>query len=404
MDAPGRAARGKRELKMRVLFLVTKADLGGAQVHVLDLLRGFRNVLDMVVGVGEEGYFTDGVRRLGVPFQVIPNLVHPIEPSKDVRALVDVARLIRQSRADIVHTHTSKAGLIGRLAARAVGVPCIFTAHTWCFTEGISKKQQMIGIPAERIAGMCSAAIINVSRANHDIAMRHRISNSRKMLTIWNGIPDTDWRAQPASPGIPLIAMVARLVEQKDQRTLLRALALMDCKARVLLAGDGPNLESLEIEALRLGVRDRVEFLGRRLDVERILAGAHIFALPSKWEGFPLSILEAMRAGLPVVASDVGGVSEAVEDGRTGYLVRRGDVQMLAQKLSALAGDPALRRRMGNLGRQRYEEQFTLKIMLQRTMAVYQTAAPRAAAAIPEIQAAALPVSTSQMSKLRSGR
>ena len=108
---------------MRVLYLVTRADLGGAQVHVLDLLRGFQHTLDMVVATGEEGYFTEAVRRMGVPCEIVPNLVHPIRPMRDIRALLEVARLIRRYRASLVHTHTSKAGWIGRLAARAAGGP-----------------------------------------------------------------------------------------------------------------------------------------------------------------------------------------------------------------------------------------------------------------------------------------
>jgi len=115
---------------MRILYLVTRADLGGAQVHILDLLHGFRNRLEPVVAVGEEGYFTEAVRALGVDCHIIPRLVHPISPRKDVQAILEVTRLIRAVRPDVVHAHTSKAGVIGRLAARAVAVPSVFTAHT----------------------------------------------------------------------------------------------------------------------------------------------------------------------------------------------------------------------------------------------------------------------------------
>src|SRR5690349_7161388 len=106
---------------MRILYLVTKADLGGAQVHILDLLRGFKDALDPVVATGENGYFTDAVAQLGIRCHVVPNLVHPISPVKDCRAVLDIAALIRAVQPDLVHTHTSKAGVIGRLAARAVG-------------------------------------------------------------------------------------------------------------------------------------------------------------------------------------------------------------------------------------------------------------------------------------------
>jgi glycosyltransferase involved in cell wall biosynthesis len=359
---------------MRVLYLVTKADLGGAQMHILDLLRGFRNALEPVVAVGEEGYFTEAVRKLWIPCHIVPHLVHVLDPIKDCRALVEVARLIRSLQANVVHAHTSKAGVVGRIAARAAGVPSIFTAHTWCFTEGTSWKWRVAGIPAERLAGRLCSAIINVSEANRDLAVRHRISDQNRMLTIWNGIPDTSHRARPDASGAPRIVMVARCAEQKDHSVLLRAIAGVERSARASFVGDGPLLGRLKAEAAQLGVADRVEFLGERSDIPEILAQSHLFALATKWEGFPLSILEAMRAGLPIVASNVGGVPEAVVEGKTGYVVERGDVGAFRDRLQALITDSTLRRRMGTAGRRRYETTFTLDHMLRKTMAVYQMA------------------------------
>ncbi len=362
---------------MRILYLVTRADLGGAQVHILDLLHGFRNVLEPVVAVGEAGYFTDALQKFGVTYYVLPNLVHAIHPLKDAKALFEVAHLIRAVQPNVVHAHTSKAGVIGRLAALAAGVPSVYTAHTWCFAEGTSWKWRIGGIPVERLAGIFSSAIINVSDANRKIALQRGISDSRRMVTIWNGIPDTICHARPDAAGVPTIVMVARCVPQKDQSLLLRAFAKIERPAKVVFVGDGPTLPSLTAEAERLMIRDQVEFLGRRFDIAEILARAQIFALPSHWEGFPLSILEAMRGGLPVVASDVGGVSEALLDGETGFLTDRGDVDQFSARLSTLLDDPALRRRMGDAGRKRYQANFTLEHMLKKTLAVYQMAALR---------------------------
>jgi glycosyltransferase involved in cell wall biosynthesis len=359
---------------MRILYLVTRADLGGAQMHVLDLLRGFENTVQPVVGVGEEGYFTAAVRKLGVPCYIVKGLVHPIAPLKDARAVLETSRLIRHVRADLVHAHTSKAGVIGRVAAKAAGVPSVFTAHTWCFAEGTSWKWRLAGLPAERLAAVLGTAIINVSEANRDLALWNRVCGSKRMVTIHNGICDTRHRARPDSPGVPSIVMVARCAKQKDHSLVLRALSRLDHPAKVQFAGDGPLLPALKAEAERLRIADKVEFLGERPDIAKILAGAHIFALASKWEGFPLSILEAMRAGLPVVASQVGGVSEAVVDGDTGFLVECGDADGFRRRLAALLSDPRLRRRMGEQGRLHYEERFTLTRMLDQTYAVYQGA------------------------------
>jgi len=359
---------------MRILYLVTKADLGGAQVHILDLLRGFQNTLEPVVAAGEEGYFTEAVSKLGIPYHIVPHLVHALDPINDCRALLEIARLIRSVQAEVVHAHTSKAGVVGRFAARVAGVPSIFTAHTWCFAEGTSWKWRVAGIPAERLAGRLCSAIINVSEANRDLAVRHRVSDQNRMLTIWNGIPDTSHRARPDASGVPRIVMVARCAEQKDHSLMLRAIAGVERPARHSFVGDGPLLRSLKAEADQVGVADRVEFLGNRSDIPEILAQSHVFVLATKWEGFPLSILEAMRAGLPVIASNVGGVPEAVMEGKTGYVVDRGDADTFRDRLLALIADSALRRRMGNAGRRRYETNFTLDHMLRKTMAVYQMA------------------------------
>lgn len=369
---------------MRVLYIITRADLGGAQIHLLDLLSGFRNILDPVVAVGEEGFFTNAVRALGIPCHILPNLVHAPRPVRDLRALWETASLIRRVDPSLVHAHTSKAGIIGRLAARWTGKPSVFTAHTWCFAEGTSWKWRLFGIPAERLAGRLGSAIINVSDANKLLALRYRIGRAGRLIRVWNGIADTSHRAHPGDSGIPTVVTVARFAPQKDHDLLLRAAASLSCPFHIVFVGDGPTESTVRALARQLGIGDRIQFLGPRLDVPEILAAAHIFALPSKWEGFPLSILEAMRAELPVIASDVGGVSEAVIDETNGFLVRAGDVDSFRDKLQTLLTNAPLRDRMGRAGRYLYESNFTVEAMLQQTLAVYRLAAGQAPSPAPE--------------------
>ena len=167
--------------------------------------------------------------------------------------------------------------------------------------------------------------------------------------------------------------MIARFGPQKDHRTLLRALGgLQEQSWRLDLLGDGPLLREMEALAAALGIADRIRFMGQRMDVDQILAASQGFLLVTNWEGFPLSILEAMRAGLPVIASAVGGVSESVLDGDTGYLIPKGDVERLRKRIAELVSDPALRSRLGARGRQHYEQHFTLESAVSKTLAVYQ--------------------------------
>lgn len=166
--------------------------------------------------------------------------------------------------------------------------------------------------------------------------------------------------------------MAARFNEQKDQHTLLRALARVPAGLQLDFAGSGPSLEACRALAHRLGVADRVAFLGDRHDVPDLLARAQGFVLSTHYEGLPLSIMEAMRAGLPVVATRVSGIPEEVLDGETGLLVPHRDVAALAGALGRLAAAPAVRQRMGEAGRQKFLREFTIERMLAETEGVYR--------------------------------
>ena len=166
--------------------------------------------------------------------------------------------------------------------------------------------------------------------------------------------------------------MVARFVPQKDHLTLLRALARIEEPFRLTLVGDGPTRAEVEQKAAELGLTSKLEFLGARHDIDELLADSDAFVLSTNWEGFPLTIIEAMRTGLPVIATDVDGVKEAVIDGATGFLVPRGEDAVLSGLLRLLLQSSHLRKTMGAAGRRRYEENFTLETMAQKTWAIYQ--------------------------------
>lgn len=361
---------------MNIAYLITRFDaIGGAQIHVRDLATHFlEEGHEAHVLGGGGGSYAQQLGARGVPIHSVPYLARPIKPCDDVRALKNLRSVLRKLRPDLISTHSSKAGLLGRLVGRSLGVPTLFTAHGWAFSEGVSPKEAALYRLIEKGAAPLAAKIITVSEYDRRLALRHRIVSPSKMVAVHNGMPDVleNLRAKPEGEPARLV-MVARFLEPKDHATLFRALAgLTSLPWQLDLIGDGPLEESAKHLAVELGLGERVRFHGLRNDVAEWLAGAQVFLLITNWEGFPRSILEAMRAGLPVVASDVGGISEAVIAGETGLLVPRADVGALREKLSTLLRDPQLRARLGAAGRTRFEAHFTFGRMLEKTLKVYK--------------------------------
>jgi glycosyltransferase involved in cell wall biosynthesis len=361
---------------MKVAYIVTRADsFGGAQAHVLDLVLALKNAGGQpVVLAGGDGPFTAELRRKQIPAVQIRNLVRPIHPVKDSLALVEILAALRKLRPDLVCAHTAKAGLLGRLAGATLGVPTIFTPHGWAIADRISSRQGRLFRYVERLVGRFTTRIINVCEYERDLARRCRIAGDERLAMIYNGMPDVapSLRADAGSDP-PRLVTVARLEHPKDPVTILYALAGLKSLAwRFALIGEGP-LEPLVRKLIdQLGLSGRVELLGFRRDVSELIAASQVFVLSSRSEAFPYSILEAMRAGLPVVATDVGGVREAVIPEETGLLSPAGDRFALQLMLRRVIEDPGLRNRMGAAGRLRFLSHFTFEKMQADTFALYR--------------------------------
>ncbi len=358
-----------------ILFIITRADtLGGAHIHVADMSKWLiEKGHEVMVLLGGEGPYCDYLSKMGVPYRSSSYLCRPISPFKDVRAIAEIRSYIRKIRPDLIALHSAKAGLLGRIAAVHMRVPVVFTAHGWSFTEGVSEYSAILYRFLERMAAPLSDRIITVSEYDRALAVNAGVASSEKLITIHNAMADTFLFADPGYDKGPVrIVMVARLDAPKDHAVLFSALSgLRDYDWILDLVGDGPHEESLRDEVARMGLSDRVNFLGLRTDVAEILSRSHVFVLTSNWEGFPYSILEAMRAGLPVVASAVGGIPEAVRDNETGYLVGRGDAEALRDRLAVLLTKPDERVRLGAEGRKNYEKKFRLEHMAERTLSIY---------------------------------
>jgi glycosyltransferase involved in cell wall biosynthesis len=252
-----------------------------------------------------------------------------------------------------------------------------FTVHGWAFKahRGLAATAYLW---ADRLMSAFTTTTICVAHGELSAGVRARTCRPDRTVVIHNGVP-LDVPRRPSRDTTPVTLLsVGRLRAPKDFLTLVRAMAALEPgSAGLRIAGDGPERAALADEVARLGLESTVELLGTRTDVAELLAGADVFVLSSDSEGLPMSVLEAMAAGLPVVASAVGGVPEAVRDGETGTLVPPGDSAALAHALRRLVSDPALRDRLGEAGRRRVEREFSLERFEREHLDLYRKRARR---------------------------
>ena len=362
---------------MRIAYTITRSDdLGGAQIHVRDLALALLEAgHEVVVLAGGGGVLARQLIERDVEVVELRHMARPIRPLSDLRALRELTGHLRRIHPDLISTHSSKAGILGRVAGRRLGIPTITTAHGWLFDLPLSGRRQKMVWRIERSMAPLARRIVTVCESDRQLAIESCVSDPDRFVTIHNAMPDVDesLRANPATQ-TPRLLMVARFAPQKDHSTLFQALAtLLELDWELDLVGSGPQEEATRALAESLGLSQRIRFLGMREDVPELIAASQLYLLISHWEGFPRSILEALRAGLPVVATDVGGVREAVVDGETGFIVPEDDDVLLADRLKLLLEDAGLRAAMGQAGRDRYEAHFTFDRLVGEALALYDS-------------------------------
>jgi glycosyltransferase involved in cell wall biosynthesis len=304
--------------------------------------------------------------------------LHAIRPHRrphpdDTRSWVTLQRLV--GRADVIHVHSSKAGFIGRLASflRQRSQACLFTPHGWSFwaAEGLESR---FYVRLERMAAHWCRTIVALSADERDAGLAERIGRPEQYRVIPNGVR-LERFALPRSPVRGRILMVGRLAPPKRPDLALRALASVRESvpaAELHVVGDGPLRGQAEALTAELGLNGAVRFLGNRDDVPELLAQAECALLASDYEGCPLAVVEAMAAGVPVVATDAGGTGELVEAGRTGELGPLGDAQGLASALEQVLRNPARAAELGAAGRRAAEARLSLDVMIRSLVDLYE--------------------------------
>jgi glycosyltransferase involved in cell wall biosynthesis len=360
---------------MRVLHVIEAMQMGGAESVIVEHVRhAGPDVESLVCALNRGGPALEAAERLGARTFMLGKL------GRRAFALRRLAGLMREERVDVVNGHNPTGALYATLAAAWAGVPVVLrTEHSIHYAGRHSGLYPLL----EMVTTAMTRRVVCVCDAVRESHVRRLRWAAKRFVTVANGIsPAPGARPRDATrAGLllgeaqPVLLTVGSLTRQKAQDLLLDAFARVGARlpdARLLIAGDGPLRGALADQAKRLGLGDSVRLLGARIDAADLIAAADVFVLSSRREGLSITLLEAMRAGRPVVATRAGGNAEAVADGSTGLLVEPGDATALAEALHALLSDRARADAMGAAGRARWAERYTAERMVRETEALYR--------------------------------
>ncbi len=383
----------ERVEKIRVLRLIARLNVGGPAIHTIlltSLLAPERFDSTLVAGqiAPTEGDMSYLAQEQGVTPLIIPELGREIQWKNDLTAFWKIFRLMRTLRPTIVHTHTAKAGMLGRLAAKLAGVPVIVhTFHGHVFHSYFSRSKTQAFLRIERMLATMSDAIITLSPAQRAEILGYGIGRPEKVYAIGLGLPldpfvqCTVRRGQlrqelGVSQDAPLIGIVARLVPVKGHKCFLDAARYTleaHPGARFLIIGDGELRPDLERYAVDTGVEKHVHFLGFRRDLPEIYADLDVVVLSSLNEGLPVTLIEAMAAATPVVAAQVGGVGDLIAHEKTGFLVPPKDCRALADGICRILElTPQQREAMGAAGRTSVYPRYHISTLVSNLETLYQ--------------------------------
>ena len=354
---------------MKIIHIVNNLDCGGMEKMVISLavaLKG-RGYASRIICIADKGVLSSQAENCGVKVDAVGQRTG-IGPM----GLWKLFRLLQSERPDIIHLHNARALVYGSLVARFLGMPCVFTGHgSW------------ISVSYRWVWARVKKNVVISNQARIDLLKNNPWLKSTGIAVILNAVNIKDYgaagRATKIDPGVFVIGHVARLSSEKDQVTLIKSFSkvanvLGRQNARLVIVGDGLERAMLGKLALDLGLSSYVEFLGFRDDVPKVIDTFDVFVLSSITEGVSLTILEAMAASKPVVATRVGGNPEVVINGETGFLVPPQDPGAMADSILAFAHDPGLAKKMGMAGRKRAEQVFSLERMVDEYEKVYREA------------------------------
>jgi glycosyltransferase involved in cell wall biosynthesis len=379
-------------VKFRVAHIITRLIIGGAQENTLLNVEDQHRLGDDVIlitgpGLGPEGSLEQRARAGGLDVRIVPEMQRSIHPIRDWSSYRSLLTLLREIQPQIVHTHSSKAGILGRAAAARLGIPAVHTIHGAAFHYGQSALAHRLYIAAEKWAAPRCRRLISVCDAMTGHYVKASIARPEQFVTIYSGMevepflnpprPRETVRAELGfRPEHVVITRVARLFHLKGHEFVIAAaqnVVRQHPNVRFLFVGDGNLRGRFQKQIARAGLEQAFVFAGLvpPSKVPELVHASDIIVHTSLWEGLARVLPQALIAGKPVVSYDVDGAREVVIPGETGYLLPPQSVEPLAAALSELAADPALRERLGRTGRERFTEQFRHETMTRRIREVY---------------------------------
>ncbi|HMB03212.1 MAG TPA: glycosyltransferase family 4 protein [Isosphaeraceae bacterium] len=373
---------------MRILHIVGDSKFGGGSVIISRLALLAKSMGWEVDCLTTDPAFQDVLRGSGIGVVPLDVIWRRISLVRDLRGLRALTSFLKTAGYDVVQTHTSKAGMIGRLAAHRAGVPrIIHTVHGFAFHEESAAVARWAYSRLERLAARWCDRIVTVSAYHRDWALRLGIGSPSQIVAIPNGVsPDRVRAVTPRevtrrSWGLTkqdcAIVTTGRLAPQKGLEYLLRSIPLLTARMgrrfRIILAGDGPLRKDLQEQARELGGTDSVVLLGFQPQLGDLLAAADLVVLPSLWEGLSIALLEAMAAGKPIVTTLIGSNREATGEGEAALLVPTKSPESLAEAILRLASDTPLAGSLGRRARERYEALYTDRRMEEAYRNIYNS-------------------------------
>jgi len=371
--------------KANLLYILTKLELGGAQTQLLTLLKNLdKTRFNLFLFTAKKGLLVNEANSLsGLTLHRSGFLERSIDPLKDLLAFIEMFRFIKKHKIDIVHTHSSKAGIIGRWAAALAGVKIIFhTVHGWSFNDFQPAIIKWVFIGLERFSARFTKKIIVVSEHDKKRGLAFAIGREEQYCLLRYGIDKSPFEVKDPlvrkELGIGaddlVVGTISCFKPQKALGNFLKLAALIHAtlpQTKFLVIGDGVLRRKIEKSISVYGLGAVFILTGWRRDIPRVLSAMDVFVLTSLWEGLPISAIEAMAAALPVVVTHTGGVGEIIEEGKTGALAPCQDMTSMLQKVLPLLRDEGLRKQMGQNARISVKNRFNIEDMVRESELLY---------------------------------